>query len=228
MKSFPCSHFKLVKILTLTLVLALSACSYFRRAQREFNGTCTNHAYTQLNLEDYLTRRFHSKAPVRLGVVPFSVPANFASRGVESPGIDMKLAWQVQSKLLAGGIVPIVEIFNRLDWPGKKDEFFTGNFGALSFAREAGYDMVLVGYVQPINSLQSMTVQTKVIEVESGITVWYGESIVTPYDPNFERSNKWWWFGETRPDILNLDLTLNDLSNCIVQGIEGEEDLPNY
>ncbi|RMG41457.1 MAG: hypothetical protein D6719_08545 [Candidatus Dadabacteria bacterium] len=109
-----------------------------------------------------------------MAIIPFTVPANVTSRGNQFPGLDVQLAYKVHSEFLRSGRVPIVEVLNRQDWPGKRDEFFNGNFGAIEMARAAGYDLVLVGFVDNMTSLDQMSSYTKVIETETGMTIWYG------------------------------------------------------
>lgn len=212
-------------VITLTLVslFFVQACSVARQVKQLAIDPCKNHAYTQMVLEDYLSRRFHSKSPVRIGIVPFSVPANFASSGSEAPGFDYEIARSVQQQLLAADIIPIVEMFNRLDWPGKKDEFFTGNHGAIAFARQAGFDLVLVGYVPAPSESQNLSAFVKVIEVESEITVYYGKSEVIMDHPEYKRGGYWWWLGEQRPDLIRFKELTDRLSGCVTRGVLSEE-----
>jgi hypothetical protein len=214
-----------VILLTLFPVFALSGCFYGRYAESLYRDTCNSRAYVQLGLEEYLKKRYPKYSPVRLAVVPFSVPANLASTGSEFPGVGNTLASKVQADLLASGAVPMVEVLNRVDWPGKKDEFFTGNFGALSLAREAGYDLVLVGFLERMTKLSVMSAHTKLIDVESGVTIWYGQSTVDNLSPHYQRGQPWWllgtfwWHGREEPSNLELEPLQKDLARCIVQGV---------
>jgi hypothetical protein len=222
----PCSIKFRVIVLTLTALFLLS-CSYAKRVQHHFKDQCKNHAYARMVIEDYISRRFDSKAPVRMGIIPYSVPANFASLGSETPGLDIQLASAVQQKIMGTGAIPIVELNNRIEWPAKKDDFFAGNHGALAFARQANYDLVLVGYVPTTDNLQEMKAFTKVIEVDSGITVYYGQSILTSSSPDFQREEPWWWFGKKMPAKLDMQYMINELSHCIVQDVLSDEPAPN-
>ncbi|MCB0340129.1 MAG: hypothetical protein KDD53_11020, partial [Bdellovibrionales bacterium] len=151
-----------------------------------------------MDLNEYISKRFPLKAPVRMAVIPFSVPANLSGYSDEHPSVGSKLAWKIHSLLLTTGRVPIVEVFNRQDWPGKKEEFFVGNFGAISNALEAEYDLVLIGYVEPLSTSHGMTIYSKVIDVDGGITVFYGRidanTVVDDIDPPmvaaFNKSNR--------------------------------------
>lgn len=171
---------------------------------------------------DYLSRRYNSKSPVRVGVIPYSVPANLATESAQLPGLDNQLAWGVQQNLLSSEEVPIVEVFDRMGWPGKKNEFFSGNFGAIQYGRQAHYDFVIVGYVPTTDDLQHLSAFTKLIEVESGITLHYGKSTINGNDPEFMREGSW-LFGKDRPDKIQLRSMTEQLPRCIVMGILNED-----
>ena len=162
-----------VKLLTFMLVVSLTSCAYIK--QRTL-FECKTHAYVETVLEDYLSRRYQSGAPVRMGIIPLVVSVNLTQKPFLYRGLGNELAYQIHAHFLNNEAVPIVEVLNREDWPGKKDEFYTGNFGALSQAREAGYDLILVGMVDEYIPTSHITASSKIIEVESGITIWYGKT----------------------------------------------------
>lgn len=178
---------------------------------------CNSRAYVRSGLGGYVTSRYLPHSPVRLGIIPFSAPANIASRGVELPGVGDLLAERLQAELLATGEVPIVEILPRQDWPRKKEEFFVGNFGALRTARDAGYDLVAIGYLQRSTSLNSLRAYLKVIDTDSNITVYYGEtatqSDARDWRPLFDR---WGWTShQRRPDLLPTNRLIERLAACM-------------
>ena len=223
-----------VILLTLLVCFGTSACTMFRQTKKEIwsylNDSCKSRAYKRVILSDYINKRFDRKAPVRMAVVPFSVPANLAQISDQQPGIGNKLAWQLHSELLSNEAVPIVEVFNRQDWPRKSEEFYTGNFGAISLADQAGYDLVLVGMVQDLKYQGSMSAEAKLIEVSSGITVWYGQSTVETDAPQYERD-------QIREDLIGdyvprkpSAIPINDLvdmmSGCIASNLLAEEPAP--
>ncbi len=150
-----------------------------------------------------------------MGVIPFDVPANLASRGAQMPGLGNQLAWAVHRKLLETEVFPILEVLNREDWPRKREQFFTGNFGALRFAADAGYDMVIIGYLEPIERLDTWTVHTKVIEVASGTTLWYGTSRVYTMRPDMLEVSSTIGMTDRRPDLLNTPALAEEAATCI-------------
>lgn len=207
-----------VKFLALAVALTLNGCSYLHT---RYGETCNSRAYIQRDLEQFISARFHSKAPVRLAVIPFTVPANLTAKR-NTPGLQNELAWKVHQELASKNRLPIVEVFNRQDWPQKAEEFFTGNFGAISFSREAGYDLVLVGYLENFKSLDTMVAHTKIIEVESGMTVWYGKTTAHSRRPDFNQIESRLWLEDKRPDLIYSGPLVDDLARCIVNGVTSE------
>jgi len=205
-----------VKVLTVML-LAMTGCTHL---QPKFHvlPTCSSRAFTASSVIDQLQSRGADEAPARLAVVPYSVPANLAGANNELPGVGNDLAWKLHAELLASGEIPVAEVFNRQDWPGKKEEFFTGNFGAIQLAEAAGYDAVLVGYLEPLQSLETMSASTKIIDVRSGVTLWYGRTTV-----GIEEHREPGWFdflfrSDARPDRLYSAALVPELARCIVKG----------
>lgn len=219
MKRLNLSKFFGVTFLT-PVVALLTACSYIHN---QYGETCNYRAYTQNELSEFLSKRFHSNAPVRMAIIPFSTPANLTVPR-NTAGLNNDLAWKVHAEFLTRNKIPIVEVFNREDWPGKREEFFTGNFGAISTSREAGYDLVMVGYLENTSSLDTMAAYTKLIEVESGITVWYGKTVASTSRPLLQTIESRMWLDNTRPDLLYTEPLIEELAHCIVEGIAHEEE----
>lgn len=173
---------------------------------------CKNRAFIGTNLKEYVSSRFHETNAVRMGIVPFSSAANL------SPEVGRTLATRVHQEMLPAGDVPIVEVFNREDWPGKKEEFYSGNFGAISIAREAQYDLVLVGMIAPMTRLDQMTADIKIIEVESGTTVYYGRSSFETNTDDLQSGLDSLWLTKRQPSALVTPLVIDKLARCIVHG----------
>gem|GEM_PF-708022 len=205
-----------LRVSLLTLPVILSSCAMLFRHTGE---TCTTRAYVRTDIPAFIDQRFKGGVTARMAVIPFVTQANFTAQNSELPGISDQLGWTTQRELLAYDTLPIVEVFNRQDWPGKKDDFFTGNFGALSLARTAGYDLVLVGYLDRLYRLDEWTIHTKIIDVDSGTTLWYGTSrVVTNRHDMFEVSGT---FGITsqRSDMLYTEAMVNEAGRCIARDI---------
>jgi len=155
-----------------------------------------------------------------MAIIPFSTPANFAWQGPQRQGLGHEIAWRFQSEFLTQGTLPIVEVFGREDWPGKSEEFFKGNFGAIAQAREAGYDFVMVGLVEPMRVADTITVHSKIIDADAGITVWYGTTKVQTVKSQIDRSQVYLLYEVTiRPDLLYIEDMLTMAASCTVDKI---------
>lgn len=202
----------LVSVILLTLVTVTTGCAILGRHAGE---TCNTRAYARTDFESFISTRFARNSPVRVAVVPFVTQANLAARDDEQPGLGNELAWSVQRELVGSEVLPIVEVFNRQDWPGKKAEFFTGNFGALARAKDAGYDFVLVGYMDPIKRVDTWVIHTKLIEVESGISLWYGTSTINTIRKDMLEVSSTLGLTTRRPDLLYGPEMLTEAARCI-------------
>jgi hypothetical protein len=210
-------HLALTASLAFILLSGASGCALVTRHYAE---PCKSRAFIGANLEDYISSRFDRGAPVRMAIIPYSTPANLSFAGMERSGLGSQIAQRIQSELLPTGIVPIVEVFDRQDWPGKKDEFFSGNFTALRLARDAGYDLVVVGSMPSQKGLDNLTVRTKIIEVDSGITIFYGESSVHTNRPEWNSLQSSVWLDQKTPNQLFIPEMVDELCRCVVRGIK--------
>ena len=213
-----------VKTLTLVSILLINSGCVFINSR--YGESCKTHAHVRVALADYLNRRYHSNSPVRLAVIPFSAPANLTAYNVERPGIGNQLAWRLQALFLADGSVPLVEILNRQDWPGKKEEFFTGNFGAIQAARQAGYDLVLLGLIEPPSGGDTLLVHSKLIEPESGVTLWYGTIESWTRRPEMASLLNTIYLQDKDPSQTYLKDLVEKSARCTVKAITNEEMVP--
>ena len=186
---------------------------------RHTGESCNTRAYVRTDLPGFIDQRFKGGVTARMAVVPFVTQANFTAQNSELPGISDKLAWTVQRELLGYDTLPIIEVFNRQDWPGKKDDFFTGNFAALSLARSAGYDLILLGYLERISRLDEWTIHTKIIDVDSGTTLWYGTSRVTTNRHDMYEVSGFFGVTSQRSDMLYTEQMVNEAGHCIARDI---------
>ena len=213
------------RVILPTLVAAfLAGCS----SHKPLQGTqCNNRAYLRTPLQEVLARTFQpSPNPPRLAVVPFSAPENVSMRSDEFPGVGNRLAWEVQAEILRWGLIGMVEVFHRESWPGKREEFYTGNFGALSRARQAGYDLLLVGDVVSPRNGNEVRIQGKLLTVNDGVTLWYGE-IVASTSPDVVQE---WWDSIGRssrtPNMLPANALYSRAARCLVNEIMSDEPVP--
>jgi hypothetical protein len=221
-----------VSILTKFMLLCFLAsiafgCSNLRppaaATAASYEMECKNRAYLRLVLEDYLNTRFHSGSAVRLAILPTSVPANLSAFRNDHKSVGDDLAWRLRNALVAREAAPIVEVLNRYDWPGKKDEFFVGNHQAIATAREAGYDLVLVSYLEPMHSFDEMVLFSKLMETESGITVWNGKSSVSREESLLDQTKQWLELQRRVPVANRFEPMLEEVIACAVDGILSDE-----
>lgn len=210
-----------VKLLTLSAIFLLSSCFLIHERYGEH---CNSHAYVNRGLTDFIKSRFNYNSPVRLAIVPFSTAANLTAQYTERPGFGNEIAWKLHAYLLESGDVPIVEVFNRQDWPLKKEEFFTGNFGGLAMAREAGYDLVLVGYVEQQRNIRQIDAFVKLMDVESGVTVYYGKISSNTIREHFQDFEDTMLISDKRPSDLFLAEIKEKLPSCISEAILSDEE----
>jgi len=209
------------------LTVLPSGCTYFEtRIGKEFQESCQSHAYSQVPILDFISKRYTPNAPVRIGVVPASAPANMSSLYIEQPSAGNQLAWRIQQDLLNYGELPIVEVLNRQEWPGKRDEFFTGNFGAIRYARDAGYDIVIVSWIEPMRAPDTMSAFAKVIEVESGTTIYYGKSTAISNRQEYKNAVANLGILRRTPAELPTSFVMDKLGQCVSQAIMKDSSTP--
>jgi hypothetical protein len=161
--------------LILPALLFLSGCS-LTVLPNQYEG-CNIRAYVENPFLDYVSSRFEKDNVPRIGIIPFDVPENFSPPMNPHLRFGHRLAQSLHATFLQQGEPLIVEVFNR-DWPGKRLDFSAGNFQAIRQARDAGYDFVVVGFMEePTNDLR-FRVHTKLIDTDNSITVWYGSTDV--------------------------------------------------
>jgi hypothetical protein len=204
------------RVTLLTLLAILPGCALINR---HIGETCNTRAYVRTDIPGFIDQRFKGGTTARMAVIPFVTQANFTAQNSELPGISELLAWGVHRELLGYDTLPIIEVFNRQDWPGKKDDFFTGNFGALTLARDAGYDLVLIGYLDRISKLDEWTIHTKIIDVDSGTTLWYGTSRVATNRHDLLEVSSTMGLTDRRPDMLYTSPMVDEAARCIARDI---------
>lgn len=210
-------------------MISLSGCSWISRKTYEHSGEqCKSRAYINNRLTDFVTQRFGSRSQARLGIIPFTVPANFAGQGPGRPDWGYDMSVMLNQELLASAQVPVVEVLDRRDWPGKNEEFSAGNFGAIQSARDAGYDLVLVGMLQPIRNSNELSIAAKVIETESNITVWYGSVDVLSYRPEIARSAAYINLTSLQPNRLYSTEMSAVLAKCVAKAIIADEEPSSF
>ncbi len=202
-------------VLTLALLLVSSGCGLVDIPAPNAME-CKIRTYIETSVGDYVSDRYGKTLPVRVAVIPFDVPESFAPPGNESLHYGRVLAEKFQQALLQSQAFPIVELFNRDRWPGKRDEFFTGNHQAISLAKAAGYDLVVVGSLADIVNDRDLVLQTKIIDVNTSITLWFGETTATSDSRMLSQHMGSVGMLKHRPDCFYFKERADELASCTI------------
>lgn len=209
----------------LCFLLCLSACSLLGLPSK--SEGCKTWTYAGGSLGDYITQRYHSQQLVRAAIIPFDVQETFAPPGNESRHYGRELARKFQMELSAAEVVPIVQLFNVDRWPGKREEFFEGNYQAIAFARDAGFDLVVVGYLEELRNDEELVLYTKVIDTSNYVTIWSGKTVSFSRARRLNKALEQTRLLKDRPDLFDFPERTNELTTCTLAGVlgEGEQDL---
>ncbi|MCB0346899.1 MAG: hypothetical protein KDD66_17405 [Bdellovibrionales bacterium] len=169
------------------------------------------------NIESYLSNRYHYNQPVRVAVIPFDVPETFARPGEDMHHFGRRLAKNFQEELLQRGTFSIVELFDRESWPGKRDDFFSGNYQSIDYARNAGYDFVLIGHMQDIRNDEQLVVYSKLIDVSNSVTVWSAKATVTSSQREINKGVDSVFKGTGRPELFYFSDQAEEVARCTVE-----------
>ena len=201
------------RVILLTIASLLSSCSYLGDQAGEW---CNTHAWVRTDLESYVYQHFKGGQQARVGVFPFMSQANIADKSDGFRGLGTQIAWGVQRELLATEVFPVVQMLAKEDWAGQKNEFFTGNFSSVAFARDAGLDFILIGYVDWPARLDKWNIHTKLIDVHTGATLWYGTSTVSTSRSDMLEVSSTLGLTDRRPDQYDMHPIREAAAHCIV------------
>jgi hypothetical protein len=164
-----------ISFLSLLCLVVLTLMSGCLSIQNKYGEVCKSRTYLRVPVQEHINSEYSGNPMVRLGIVPLVTPANFAGYGDLQPPLGSQLAWRLHAEMLRLHKVPIVEVTTWTDWPLKREDFFSGNFEALKKARDSGYDLVFVGYLEE-STPDEITVLGKIIDVNQAKTLWYGRT----------------------------------------------------
>lgn len=182
--------------------------------------SCKIQAYVDQSFVNYVSSRFQKGNIPRVAIIPFDAQENFSPPMDPNMRFGTRLAQTFQQQFLAKKERIIVEVFMR-DWPGKRLDFTAGNFQAINYSRDAGYDFVMVGFVENISNDLVIRVHTKLIDTSSGMTVWYGTTDVK----SNARSTRGFMRAATRgsyperDDLFEFEARIDQLSYCTTERI---------
>lgn len=217
------SGFPYLRTLNLIALLSLILLSFNGCPLRKLpvqSETCKIQAYVDQSFVNYLSSRYKRGNSPRVAVIPFDVQENFSPPMNPNLRFGTKLAQGFQQQFLARNENIIVEVFLR-DWPGKRLDFTAGNFQAIQYAKDAGFDFVVVGFVEDMVNDLKMRVHTKVIDVNDSLTIWYGTTDVK----SNARSARGFMRAATRgsyperDDLFEFEERFDKLTQCTAERI---------
>ncbi|MCB0328762.1 MAG: hypothetical protein KDD70_03840, partial [Bdellovibrionales bacterium] len=92
--------------------------------------------------------------------------------------------------------------------------------------RDAGYDLVLVGVIENPRSIDEISAFSKLIEVESGITVWNGRSSVSTNRNTRKKTFPSSWWSDNTTSLPQTNLLLEELASCLTNNVLHEDPSP--
>ena len=187
---------------------------------------CKMRTYINMGLHDYVSTRFQKGAPVRAAVIPFDVPETFAPTGSDSVNFGRQLALKFISEMHRTAELPILELFNRDSWPGKHDEFFSGNYTAIQLARDAGYDLVVIGYFERPTNDRDLNIYTKLIDVTNGMTIWYAKTYVSSNSRDVRRGLADYGLATDHREFFAFPERIDLFAACTVDHLINNEPVP--
>lgn len=216
-----CSFYLLLFVGLVTMSLA--GCRNLNLSE-DLRG-CKTRAQVNSSLLSFIKARFKPEIPVRIAVLPFEVQESFSSPANNAADYGQTLATQLQSELMASGELQIVEFLDRR-WSGKRDDFARGNYQAIENARQAGYDFVIVGQLEPMAGESSIVVEARVIDVANGITLYRGETVAYSDEREANRFFAKTPFVRERPDYFYYPERTRLVAHCIVEEILRGQPVP--
>lgn len=197
-------------VLSVSFLILLSACSTTYDTPKATG--CKNRASISINLKNYVKKRYKKEKFVRLGIMPISIPENFSARRIDDQDFGEILSHKYQYYLLRSGVFSSVELIQKPEWPGKKEEFFGSNVTAITIARHMGLDFVMLGYLSPKRSIKEMAISSKIIDVNTGVTVFYGETSVE--NQNYDQDLFSRFFNKKDPSDFKFGEMTDNLIAC--------------
>lgn len=183
-------------------------------------SSCSIRSYTDVGFLGYLSRQKDNGNPIRLAVMPFEVPQNFVLTYKRNRGnIGNSLARDIQMELKRSGVIDVVEYFDNPSWPGKRAEFSKGNFDSLKNARQAGYNLVLVGYLEEITNESDLNLQLKIIDTANFVTIWHVRTTASSKARAERRYLSRFGLAKDKPALFDFSGRLDMLTKCSVSNL---------
>jgi len=201
----------------------LSACSIKNLSPKD---DCKIRTYTNFGLQSYTSKQFGTHQPVRIAVLPFEVPETFAYHTGTAGSYGAELANRVKAELVRSEEPYIVEYFSEAKWVGKKEDFFDGNYAALNVARNAGYDLIVLGYLTDITPQGLLELQTKIIDTNTAVTIFWARTALDSSPTVFSRAMMDFGYIPQNDSNLRISERSEELVRCTTRSILTSEGIP--
>lgn len=204
-------------LLAITAVFCVLGCSriYWPVPQEE----CKFRTYANVGVLEFTKARFQPGQGVRLAVIPFDVPATFTRSWDETGTWGRDLAVLFQGEFFRSGEFGIVELFDRDRWPGKRFDFASGNYQAIEAARNAGYDLVLIGQLEELRDDYRLMFHTRLIDTAEGITLWDGITELRSHRRGDREALARLRLVKDRPELFYFNERAEKAASCTVREI---------
>jgi len=210
-------------------LLACLGCSVgswpFRTVKTE---GCKIRTHTNAKLVDYVSGRFSSTTAVRALIIPFDVPESFAGswNNYHDQHYGRELARLLRAELARTGELGIIELFAQNSWPGKRDEYFVGNYRAIQLAKDAGFQILILGHMEDLKNDEEMVILTKIIDATNNVTIWDAKTMVYSRDRAIGKLMGDMKLLRERPDLFNFPERAEEFAYCTVNFILTREEMP--
>ena len=206
------------------LIVAITGCNALKWPVEP--EQCKVRTYINYPLRTYISARYGDKNPVRTMILPFVVPESFTGANQDIPNFGKEIAAEFAAQLREAGVLPIVELYNVDRWPGRREDFSTGNFQAINLARNAGFDFLLVGYLEDLKADDTFNVQIKLIDISNNITLNHSLLKATSKDRLWRREIGRSILVQDVPAIYSFPEITDEAARCGVEALLNEESIP--
>ena len=214
------SHKDLFQVLLL-LTLTLSSCSrlengisnLFTPTPPEPPFSCSVTTTIDKDFRGYLDAHSDNGLQIRVGIAAFNVPKNFSSVAMTvNGGYGIAIAGRFREQFLKNSPSGIFEFFSaeQMTFYETKRDFERSSDKLINFAKEQGFNTLVLGQLNPITNSSELNFTVRIIDLNSRITVWLGETSVTAAAKSKDVS-------DSNQSMFYFSERLNKAAECTVE-----------
>jgi hypothetical protein len=190
------------------ILLILSSCSKLLESHFPKQTVCKTHTYINNDISSYIRTHYPKEKNLRTGVVGIDLPENLSQSGNSFP---QEINWTLASTLYQTNLFNIIELIDNQHWLGKREEFFRGNFKAITLARKNNFNFIVLAYLKDINKTKELQLYIKLIDSIKGITIWHVKT-------NISLSGKFNLF-QSKIELTDLRGKIEKAINCSIRQV---------